>query len=144
MSQNFAPAALKITTTGNSPLTTPAPAGSHKKSKYLQIMLLPPFLLKTPPYSPRSGTEASGLSDRVAGPLVRDRARALRALGTELSRRFREAQVGVVRPGLTLEGGTVVLTDNYLKVPVAPGCAGNERVRVRITSAEPLMGELVA
>ena len=96
------------------------------------------------PYSPRSGTEASRLSDRVAGPLVRDRARALRALGTELSRRFREAQVGVVRPGLTLEGGTVVLTDNYLKVPVAPGCAGNERVRVRITSAEPLMGELVA
>ena len=95
------------------------------------------------PYSPRSGTEASGLSDRVAGPLVRDRARALRAIGTELSRRFRAAQVGAVRPGLTLEGGTVVLTDNYLKVSVAPGRAGNERVRVRISCAEPLAGELV-
>ena len=95
------------------------------------------------PYSSRSGTEASGLSDRVAGPLVRDRARALRAIGVELSRRFRAAQVGVVRPGLTLEGGTVVLTDNYLKVSVAPGRAGNERVRVRISCAEPLAGELV-
>ncbi len=95
------------------------------------------------PYSPRAGTQASQMSDRVAGPLVRDRARALRAVGTELSRRFRAAQVGVVRPGLTLEGGTVVLTDNYLKVSVAPGRAGNERVRVRICSAEPLAGELV-
>jgi threonylcarbamoyladenosine tRNA methylthiotransferase MtaB len=94
------------------------------------------------PYSPRAGTEASRLSDRVPGPLVRDRARALRAVGTELSRRFRESQVGVVRPGLTLEGGTVVVTDNYLKVPIAPGRAGNERVRVRISNADPLAGEL--
>ena len=95
------------------------------------------------PYSPRTGTQAASLSDRVAGPLVRDRARALRAVGTELSRRFRATQVGVVRPGLTLEGGRVVLTDNYLKVGVTPGRAGNERVRVRVTSAEPLAGELV-
>ncbi len=94
------------------------------------------------PYSPRSGTRASRLLDRVDGPLVRDRARALRAVGTELSRRFREAQVGTVRPGLTLEGGTLVLTDTYLKVAVAPGRDGNERVRVRISSAEPLAGEL--
>ena len=95
------------------------------------------------PYSPRAGTEASRLSGRVPGPAVRDRARAVRAVGTALSRRFREAQVGTVRPGLTLEGGTVVLTDTYLKVAVAPGRDGNERVRVRITSAEPLAGELV-
>ena len=95
------------------------------------------------PYSPRSGTEAARLSDRVAGPLVRERARALRAVGTELSGRFRAAQVGVVRPGLTLEGGTTVLTDNYLKVGVTSGGAGNERVRVRITGAEPLAGEIV-
>ena len=95
------------------------------------------------PYSPRSGTEASRLSGRVPGTLVRDRARALRTVGAELSRRFREAQVGVERPGLTLEGGTVVLTDSYLKVQVAPGRDGNERVRVRIRHAEPLAGDLV-
>ena len=95
------------------------------------------------PYSPRTGTEAATLSDRVPGPLIRDRARGLRDIGTELSRRFREAHVGAVRPGLTLEGGTVVVTDNYLKVVVPPGCGGNQRVRVRLTRAEPLRGELV-
>ena len=95
------------------------------------------------PYSPRTGTEASRLAGRVPGPIVRDRARAVRAAGAELTRRFRQAQVGAVRPGLTLEGGTVVLTDTYLKVAVAPGRDGNERVRVRINSAEPLAGELV-
>ena len=95
------------------------------------------------PYSPRPGTEASGLSDRVPGPHVRERARLLRDLGTTLSRRFRESQVGTVRAGLTIEGGGVVLTDNYLKVPVPLGGVGNRRVRVRITSAEPLAGALV-
>tara|TARA_B110000263_G_scaffold164058_1_gene142877 strand:- start:703 stop:1545 length:843 start_codon:yes stop_codon:yes gene_type:complete len=94
------------------------------------------------PYSSRPGTEASRLSDRVPGPLVRERARVLRDLGATLSRRFREAQVETVRAGLTLEGGRVVLTDNYLKVPVPPGADGNQRVRVRITSAEPLAGVL--
>ncbi|MDE0828404.1 MAG: MiaB/RimO family radical SAM methylthiotransferase [Vicinamibacterales bacterium] len=94
------------------------------------------------PYSPRPGTEAARLSDRVPGPLVRERARVLRDLGATLSRRFREGQVETVRAGLTLEGGRVVLTDNYLKVPVPPGGDGNQRVRVRITSAEPLAGVL--
>ncbi len=92
------------------------------------------------PYSPRTGTEASGLSGRVAGPLVRERARALRAVGVSLSRRFRETQIGTVRSGLTLEGSAVVLTDNYLKVTVPPGQAGNRRVDVRITGADPLTG----
>lgn len=92
------------------------------------------------PYSPRTGTEASGLPGRVAGPLVRERARALRAVGVSLSRRFRETQIGTVRSGLTLEGSAVVLTDNYLKVTVPPGQAGNRRVDVRITGADPLTG----
>ena len=120
--------------------------GEREKDAHLTLDYLsgsPLTYLHVFPYSPRSGTEASGLSDRVPGPLVRERARALRAVGAELSRRFREVQVGVVRPGLTLEGGTVVLADNYLKVQVAPGCDGNERVRVRIRTAEPLAGELV-
>ena len=86
--------------------------------------------------------KTTGLSDRVPGPLVRERARVLRDLGATLSRRFREGLVETVRAGLTLEGGRVVLTDNYLKVPVPPGADGNQRVRVRITSAEPLAGVL--
>ncbi len=94
------------------------------------------------PYSPRPGTEAASLAGRVSGPLVRERARALRDLGVTLSRRFRAGLVDTVRPGLTLHGGTVVLTDNYLKVPLPSGRDGNQRVRVRITRADPLAGEL--
>ncbi len=92
------------------------------------------------PYSPRTGTEASRLTGRVAGPLVRDRARALRAVGVSLSRRFHQTQVGTVRPGLTLEGSNVVVTDNYLKVAIPAVRDGNQRVNVRITEAEPLVG----
>ena len=82
------------------------------------------------------------MPDRVAGPVVRERARALREIGAARAVRFRADQVGTLRPGLTLEGGTVVLTDNYLKVTVPAGHGGNERVRVRLTSAEPLAGEI--
>ena len=34
---------------------------------------------------------------------------------------------------LTLEDGTLVVTDNYLKVRIPPGHRRNERVRVRLT-----------
>ena len=96
------------------------------------------------PWSPREGTEACGLPDRVPGPAVRERARALRDAGAGLARRFREGQVGAVRSGLTLDGGAVVATDNYLKVRVPPAGAANRRVRVRITGADPLAGVLVS
>jgi len=95
------------------------------------------------PYSPRPGTEAASLSGRVPGPVVRDRARALRDVDADLSRTFRESQVGEVRSGITLEGGTTVVTDNYLKVAVPPGAGGNQRVEVRITSADPLAGTIL-
>ena len=99
------------------------------------------------PYSDRPGTEASGMSGKVDGRCVRERARAVREAGAALVERFRAAQVGTVRPGLTLAqaGGTVVLTDNYLRVRVPVELPENERVRVRIIAAgETLAGELVA
>jgi len=84
------------------------------------------------PYSDRPGTAASVLGGKVHGSIVRDRATQLRDIGTGLSRRFRDAQEGTIRPGLTLEDGTLVVTDNYLKVRIAPGVARNTRGRVRI------------
>ena len=84
------------------------------------------------PYSDRPGTAASSMADKVAGPVVRERAASLRAIGAELSRRFRDSQVGSVRPALTLEDGTLVVTDNYLKLKIAPGLPRNVRLRVRI------------
>lgn len=84
------------------------------------------------PYSDRPGTEASRLPEKVGGPVVRERGATLRQIGSDLSRQFYERQVGVVRPGLTLEDGSLVVTDNYLKVKVAPGEARNRRVHVRL------------
>jgi threonylcarbamoyladenosine tRNA methylthiotransferase MtaB len=86
------------------------------------------------PYSDRPGTVASLLDAKVAGPVVRARGARIRAIGAELSRRFRDAQVGTIRPGLTLEDGTLVVTDNYLKVRIAPGLPRNRRVAVRVAA----------
>ena len=96
------------------------------------------------PYSDRPGTEATGLDGKVHGTTVRQRARAIRDSGKELAARFRLSQLGTVRPALTIDGGRVAVTDNYLKVMVPSERPENHRVRVRITSAgEPPVGELV-
>jgi threonylcarbamoyladenosine tRNA methylthiotransferase MtaB len=86
------------------------------------------------PYSDRPGTVATSLPDRVPGPIVRARGARIRAIGAELARRFRDRQAGTIRPGLTLDDGTLVVTDNYLKVKIPPGKHRNERVMVRIDS----------
>jgi threonylcarbamoyladenosine tRNA methylthiotransferase MtaB len=84
------------------------------------------------PYSDRPGTAASTIAGKVSGALVRERASRLRAIGTELTRRFHDAQLQTLRPGLTLEDGSLVVTDNYLKVRIAAGLPRNTRVRVRL------------
>jgi threonylcarbamoyladenosine tRNA methylthiotransferase MtaB len=97
------------------------------------------------PYSDRPGTAAAAMSEKVDPVKVKARARLVREAGHALTERFRAAQVGAVRPGLTIEDGSLVVTDNYLKVRVAPGLPRNERVRVRIVSAgEPMRGEVVS
>lgn len=97
------------------------------------------------PYSDRPGTAATAMGNKVDGVSIRKRGSALRAIGTELTRRFRQSQVGSVRSGLTLEDGSLVVTDNYLKVRIPPGVARNERVRVRIDDAgDTLRGSVVS
>ena len=88
------------------------------------------------PYSDRPGTEASALGAKVAAPVVRQRGAALRGAGAILTKRFRESQVGSIRPGLTLEDGTLVVTDNYLKVRIPVGSKRNVRVSVRLTGGD--------
>jgi threonylcarbamoyladenosine tRNA methylthiotransferase MtaB len=84
------------------------------------------------PYSDRPGTEASMLGSKVHGAVIRARGARMRAIGASLARRFLDAQIGTVRPALTLEDGTLAVTDNYLKVRIAAGPGRNERVRVRV------------
>ena len=89
------------------------------------------------PYSDRPGTEASAMRGKVHGSVVRDRGARLREIGAALTARFRASQTGTVRPGLTLEDGTLVVTDNYLKLRVAPGLPRNTRVLIRIAPVGP-------
>jgi threonylcarbamoyladenosine tRNA methylthiotransferase MtaB len=84
------------------------------------------------PYSDRPGTEASTMRGKVHGGVVRDRGTELRRVGARLAERFRSSQTGTVRPGLTLEDGTLVVTDNYIKIRIPPGTPRNTRVRVII------------
>jgi len=93
------------------------------------------------PYSDRLGTEASAMRDKVHGSVIRDRGAALRAIGAQLAARFRDANVGTRRPALSLEDGTLVVTDNYLKARIPPGRGRNERLTVLLTkSGEQLYG----
>ncbi|MEO7274747.1 MAG: MiaB/RimO family radical SAM methylthiotransferase [Vicinamibacterales bacterium] len=96
------------------------------------------------PYSDRPGTEASTMGGRVTPTAIRVRGARLRQIGAALAQRFRAAQVGTVRPGLTLEDGTLVVTDNYLKVRVPAGRARNERVSVRIDEADGVVTGTIA
>ena len=84
------------------------------------------------PYSDRPGTDASTMNGKVPGPLVRERGARLRQIGTTMARRFRQKQNGSIRRGLTLEDGTLVVTDNFLKVRIPPGRGRNERVWIRL------------
>ncbi len=93
------------------------------------------------PYSDRPGTEASAMADKVPGAVVRDRGRRIRAIAAALAERFRASQVGRFRRGLTIEDGSLVVTDNYLKLRIPPGRPRNEWVRVRVVSHDH--GELL-
>ena len=97
------------------------------------------------PYSDRPGTAASVMRDKVNGITIRERGLELRRIGAELTCRFHESQRGTTRPGLTLEDGTLVVTDNYLKVRIPAGLPRNQRVNVRLSEVgSTLLGEVIA
>ena len=93
------------------------------------------------PYSDRPGTAAASMNGKVAGPAIRERGRRVREVAARLAERFRQSQIGSIRPSLTLDDGSTVVTDNYLKLRIPAGRPRNERVRVLVRS--PQDGELV-
>ena len=96
------------------------------------------------PYSDRPGTAAAALPSKVHGSIIRERAAIVRAIGRDLNRRFHREQQGSVRPGLTIEDGTLVVTDNYLKVRIPAGLPRNEWVNVVLRAdGDSLVGTLV-
>jgi threonylcarbamoyladenosine tRNA methylthiotransferase MtaB len=96
------------------------------------------------PYSDRPGTDATAMRDKVHGSVVRNRATRVRELGRSLIARFHCSQDGAIRPALTIDDGTTVVTDNYLKVRIAAGRARNEWLRVQVNvDGDGLRGEIV-
>jgi threonylcarbamoyladenosine tRNA methylthiotransferase MtaB len=96
------------------------------------------------PYSDRPGTAASRMRDRPAGVVVKARGARLRAIGSRLTRRFLDSQLGTVHRALTLEEGTLAVTGNYLKVRIPPGLVRNQWVTVRVTGTAPgVTGEIL-
>ena len=84
------------------------------------------------------------MAGKIDKKSIRERARTIRAIGSDLAAGFRLSQLGGVRSALTIDGGRVAVTDNYLKVQVPMGQPENQRVRVRITSSgEPVLGEFI-
>jgi threonylcarbamoyladenosine tRNA methylthiotransferase MtaB len=97
------------------------------------------------PYSDRPGTDATRMTPKVDQATIRERARRLRSIAGTLAARFASSFIGPTRPGLTIEDGTLVLTDNFLKVHVEAGRPRNMRVRVRIDRTVPVLaGTLVS
>ena len=98
------------------------------------------------PYSDRSGTVASRMDGKVPGAVVRERARRIREIGHRLTAEFRDSQVGTVHRGLALEDGSLVVTGNYWKVRIPPGCTRNQWVDVRVTGVAggTMAGEIPA
>jgi threonylcarbamoyladenosine tRNA methylthiotransferase MtaB len=84
------------------------------------------------PYSDRPGTVASSLSDKVPGSVIKARAQRLREISRQRADDFRAAQRGTVRPALTIDDGTVAVTDNYFRVAAPAGHARNEWVSVSL------------
>jgi threonylcarbamoyladenosine tRNA methylthiotransferase MtaB len=90
-------------------------------------------------WSPRPGTPAAGLPDRVRGDEVRRRSAALRLLADERSHRFRAGFVGRRLDAVVLapreDGRVRALTGNYIEVALDPGTAvRGEVVRARVES----------
>src|SRR5262249_32617062 len=86
------------------------------------------------PYSDRPGTVASSMSGKVPGAVIRERARRIREIGHELTSRFHRAEIGSIHRALTLEGGSLAVTGNYLKLRIPAGMRRNEWVLVRVVS----------
>jgi threonylcarbamoyladenosine tRNA methylthiotransferase MtaB len=96
------------------------------------------------PYSDRPGTVASAMGGKVHGAVIRERSARVREIGRGLVVRFRESQLGTIHRALTLEDGSLAVTDNYLKVRIPPGHVRNEWIRLKLTAAgETMRGEVV-
>jgi threonylcarbamoyladenosine tRNA methylthiotransferase MtaB len=99
-------------------------------------------------FSQRPGTRAAELANHVPAPVIKNRARELRALGEKKMKEFRRSQVGRALRVLTLRDErecaetTPALSSNYLQVRLRGKFAANEWLDVTVADGgEGLIGE---
>jgi threonylcarbamoyladenosine tRNA methylthiotransferase MtaB len=99
-------------------------------------------------FSQRPGTRAAEHANQVPAPVVKSRARELRALGERKMKEFRGSQVGRGLRVLTLRdeeecaGTTPALSSNYLRISVRGRFAANEWLDVGVADGgEKLIGQ---
>lgn len=110
----------------------PGEQAAHAAHLVSFLEVLPLTHLHVFPYSDRPGTQAAEMAGKVAGTDIRQRGAAVRAVGSMLTQRFQQSQVGLQRRALTVEDGSHAVTDNYLKLRIAAGTPRNEWVQVRV------------
>jgi threonylcarbamoyladenosine tRNA methylthiotransferase MtaB len=114
----------------------PGEQAEHVAAMRSVLERLPLTHLHVFPYSDRPGTAASQLHPKVDGRDTRDRGRAIRAIGEQMSRRFKQSQIGRTVRGLTVDDGRSVVTGNYLKLRLDAQRQRNEWVTVRVEDGE--------
>jgi threonylcarbamoyladenosine tRNA methylthiotransferase MtaB len=105
----------------------------HEQSRAL-IDQLPFTYLHVFPWSPREGTPAAEMGDRVPQPEAGRRARELRELGIEKGRAYTASRVGGTAR-VAVETKKVGLTGDYLRVRLSgnePGACPGELIDVRL------------
>ncbi len=85
-------------------------------------------------YSERPGTEAAALSGQVPMPIRKQRNRILRDLAAEKNAAFRRSFVGKQLSAVTMDGGRLALTHNYLRVELSQPRSENELADISIGS----------
>jgi threonylcarbamoyladenosine tRNA methylthiotransferase MtaB len=100
-------------------------------------------------FSQRPGTPAADLPNQVPPPLVKSRARELRALGEQKAQNFRHSQLGRVLRVLTLRQPeqspqtTPAISSNYMQLQLSQKLLANKWVNVRISEREnKIVGEI--
>jgi len=100
-------------------------------------------------FSQRPGTRAAELPDQVPAPVIKSRARDLRALGDQKARDFRRSQLGRVLSVLTLRQSadlaetTPAISSNYIQLQVRRKLPANEWVDVVVSEREnQIVGEV--
>jgi len=111
----------------------PGESDSHFAESLAVLRELPLSHLHVFPYSDRPGTEASALASKVDGSVIRERARAVRDIGTHLASQFRRAQLGTTRRALVVDDGWSAVTDNYIKVRLEQRAERNSWVNVTLS-----------